>query len=69
MKLYTIDESDVTVTISHAIQNETAEAGKKVAINKDLTAKYGYPLKVVYMRDGGKIVVVSAYPLRKERSK
>jgi hypothetical protein len=35
----------------------------------ELLSKYGYPLKVVFVIEGERIEVVTAYPLRKERTR
>ena len=66
--LYHIDESDVIETIKREIRAGTSE-GDRVAVNRDLSSKYGFPLKVVFTQKGEYIIVVSAYPARKERRK
>ena len=69
MGLYNIDESDVMATINREIRGGTSGGDRRSVVNKDLTSKYGFPLKVVFIQTGRFIIVVSAYPVRKERRK
>jgi hypothetical protein len=65
MQLYAIDEVDVVETI-RSFQCE-AEPGKNEVVNKDLSVKYGYPLKVVFSREQDIVSVVTSYPLKRGR--
>jgi hypothetical protein len=38
-------------------------------VNEELSKKYGYPLKIIYSKENDKIVVITAYPLKKERQR
>ena len=70
MSLYRIDEFDVIETIKREGMAGMINAGeKRTAVNRDLSSKYGFPLKVVFVHEGQAVIVVSAYPVRKERGK
>lgn len=67
IQLYKIEEKDVTETIEDYIARVGTGSGKHEVINKNLSNKYGYPLKIVFSKENDKIIIVTAYPLRKER--
>jgi hypothetical protein len=67
MGLYNIDESDVITTINREIKEETSGEDRRSVVNQDLSSKYGFPLKVVFIQTGQGIIVISTYPVRKER--
>lgn len=67
MNLYQIEESDVIETINRAVREGASGGDRQIAINKDLSSKYGFPLKIVFILQKQSIIVVSAYPVRKER--
>lgn len=69
MQLYKIDERDVGDTIDYVIGNEGLGAGKHERVNYNFKSKYGYPLKVVFVIEENGIEIITAYPLRKERTK
>ena len=69
MDLYHIDESDVIMTINLEMSGAVSEENRRTVVNRDLSAKYGFPLKVVFAKKGRSIIVVSAYPVRKERGR
>ena len=69
MQLYKIDEDDVKSTIETALSNRGETSGKYEEVNNELSEKYGYPLKIVFLIEGGRIIVLTAYPLRKERGR
>jgi hypothetical protein len=41
--------------------------GRRETVDTGTSRKYGYPLKVVFSEDSEKLVVVSAYPVKKGR--
>ncbi|MFO0795594.1 MAG: DUF4258 domain-containing protein [Candidatus Brocadiaceae bacterium] len=67
MRLYKVDEYDVTETVNTYEANNLLTTGRYEVINKQLIEKYGYPLKVVYQKENTGIVVITAYPVRKGR--
>ncbi|MDA8213832.1 MAG: DUF4258 domain-containing protein [Nitrospiraceae bacterium] len=69
MQLYKIDENDVKITIENVLSNEGITSGKHEKVNQDLSEKYGYPLKVVFLIEDEDIIVLTSYPLKKERGK
>lgn len=68
-RLYSIDEEDVKNTIETALLDIGPALGKYEKINYALSEKYGYPLKVVFSIEEESIIVIIAYPLKKERRK
>jgi len=69
MSLYRIDESDVIETIKREMTSMITMSETRTAVNRDLSSKYGFPLKVVFVHEGHTVIVVSAYPVKKEREK
>lgn len=69
MQLYKIDENEVRQTIQSAIMNNRLTSGKHEWVNHDLKDKYGYPLKVIFLMENDKAIVLTAYPLKKERTR
>jgi hypothetical protein len=67
MQLYAIDEVDVVETIRSFQCELVPEPGKNEVVNKDLSAKHGYPLKVVFFREQDIVSVVTSYPLKRGR--
>lgn len=67
IQLYKIEEKDVHESIEDYIARGGLPSGKHEVINKNLSNKYGYPLKIVFSKENDKIIIVTAYPLRKER--
>lgn len=56
--------------VNNTIQNnDVVDNVKMTVINRDMTNKYGFPLKIVYIRKGLSIIVVSAFPVKKERQR
>jgi hypothetical protein len=68
MTLYNIDENDVIETME-LTANECGDYGKQEILNEDLIYKYGYPLKVVFIKENEDYVIISAYPLIKGKKK
>ena len=69
MQLFKLEENDVMETINSYRMDRIVQSGKHEVINRTLSEKYGYPLKVVFYQESDKIFVITAYPLRKERQK
>lgn len=66
--LYNIDENDVIETLGTYLSNREMATGKHEVVNKNLSKKYQHP-KVAFSVENDKIIVVTAYPLKKERRK
>ncbi|BCB96013.1 hypothetical protein JZK55_09350 [Dissulfurispira thermophila] len=69
IKLYSIDEGDVRNIIETMLLDIGADVGKYEKINYSLSEKYGYPLKVVFLVEGKDIIVITAYPLKREKNR
>jgi hypothetical protein len=65
-KLYSIDLGDVVVVIEQD-SAPPQEGEQKEIVEIALAGKYVYPLKVVYMCESGKFVVITVYPCKKEK--
>ncbi|MGE5445608.1 MAG: DUF4258 domain-containing protein [Ignavibacteriales bacterium] len=61
MQLYKILQEDVINTIKAFMANNRSVSGKKEIVNKELS------LKIVFSVERDKIVVITAYPLKKGR--
>lgn len=59
MQLYKILQEDVINTIKAFMANNRSVSGKKEIVNKELS------LKIVFSVERDKIVVITAYPLKK----
>jgi len=66
MLLYKIEERDVVKAIM-ACELDKFISGKHEIIDKELSERYGYPLKLVFSKEDDRIMVITVYPLRKER--
>ncbi len=67
MQLFEIEENDVTGTVNRYRGKRVLGLGRHEVVNMDMSKKYGYPLKVVFFQENDKIVVITAYPLKRER--
>jgi hypothetical protein len=67
MALYHVNESDVVDTISREISGGISEGQRRTVVNRDLASKYGFPLKIIFVQKERNVIVVSAYPVKKER--
>ena len=67
MRLYGIEEEDVVASIRAGFVDPGFASGGAALVNEDLSEKYGYPLKVVFSRDSDRIVVITTYPMKRER--
>ena len=63
MKLYGILKSDVVRVIQQGEKVDTDD--NKTAFLLSMPFKYKYPLKVVTIRQEDRILIVTAYPLKK----
>jgi len=69
MKLYEIDEKDVIEIIKNCVSDIGLVPEKKEIVYKEFLEKYRYPLKVVFSQESDKIIVITVYPVKKERKK
>jgi hypothetical protein len=67
MRLYNIDINDVIRTINTHEQGTKKVAGIKELLNRAMSEKYRYPLKVVCARENDAIHVITVYPLKRGR--
>jgi len=65
MKLYCISEETVSSVIGDRHREVGYSDGKYEVIGKEPVPKYGYPIKVVFSQETGKITVITAYPLKR----
>jgi hypothetical protein len=68
VRLYRIQPDDVKAVICAALDAEDAPRMKYEIVNHQMASKYGHPLKVVCVREGDTLTVITAYPLKKERA-
>ena len=68
MRLYKIDERDIRNAIESAIMDKGLIEGKNQTVGYELRKKYHYPLKIVFVVKNDNIMVITAYPLKKERA-
>ena len=65
MRLYQITSQDIETVLAHPDCVPEAKGGR-YTVSRVLPGKFkGMPLKVIYALEGGSIVVLSAYPLKK----
>ena len=65
MKLYSISEETISSIIEHRHRELNFAEGKYEVIGKESFTQYGYPIKVVFSQEKGKITVITAYPLKR----
>jgi hypothetical protein len=68
MRLYRIQPDDVKAVIYAALDAGDAVGAKHEIVSHQMAGKYGHPLKVVFVREGDTLTVITAYPLRKEHT-
>jgi len=68
MALYEISEDDVARALE-GISVGTDRYGRNEVTDHRQAGRYGYPLKVIYNEDRGRVTVITAYPLKRERKK
>lgn len=64
LKLYNIYEDDIIEFINYYIQTTGIKEGKHIEIIERLVMKYGFPIKVVFVVEEDRVIVVTAYPLK-----
>ncbi len=67
LKLYKIDIADVDTVITNWLKSKSVLNNRETIIARELKQKYEYPLKIVIAIEGSEIVLVTAYPVKKER--
>jgi hypothetical protein len=67
MQLYKIDKNDVESILYAFLSERDLGTGTYESVATEFAAKYGYPLKVVFSLEADKVIVITAYPLKKER--
>ncbi len=65
MKLYNISEESVLSIITQACSENAIEEGKHELISDNIFTEYGHPIKIVFSCEKNKIIVITAYPLKK----
>ena len=69
MKLYKITEEDISSIIERWKTEQMVFKGKYEITSNEVFGQQGYPIKVVFSCEIEKIVVITAYPLKKEMKK
>ena len=69
MKLYKITETDISSIIENWVTAQKIFEEKHEIISNEIIRQQRYPIKVVFSCDCEKIVVITAYPLKKELKK
>ena len=69
MKLYGISEEAISSIIELHHRELGFADGNYEVIAKESITKYGYPVKVVFSQEKGKITVITAYPLKRGLTK
>ena len=67
MKLYSISQDDILSVIEEKNPELEFSQGKHEIIGKNVCSQDGYPIKVVFSCERDKIVIITAYPLKKGR--
>ena len=65
IKLYNLSEEEVSSIIKQAILESAVHEGKQEIISDKIFSQFGHPIKVVFSCEEGKIIVITAYPLKK----
>jgi len=68
MQLYRIDPEDVLASIHRCMEKEVPTSGEGEFVNRELAARYGYPLKIAFSIKERVVTVITAYPLRRGRT-
>jgi len=68
LRLYGIVEQDVVDVILSYLKDGAEMPGRHEIVSRNYTDKYRYPLKIVFVEEAGSVTVVTAYPVKKERS-
>jgi len=67
MQLYKIEKKDVVEIVENYIADKVSALGKQEVVNKEMEKKYNFPLKIVFSKENDKTIIITVYPLRKER--
>ena len=67
MQLYKIEKKDVVEIVKNYIADKVSALGKQEVVNKEMEKKYNFPLKIVFSKENDKTIIITVYPLRKER--
>ena len=67
MALYGISEEDVAAVVKDGKREESADP-VRVSYIRRLAAESKYPIKVVGLKQGKDFLVITAYPLKRERN-
>lgn len=65
MQLYNISEEDVSSIIEQKSPGFAVQQEKHEIISDNVFSDHGYPIKIVFTCEEEKIVVISAYPLKR----
>jgi hypothetical protein len=65
MKLYNLSEEDVSSIVKQSGSKTASQQEKNVIVSDNMLSEYGLPVKVVYTCDRDRIVVITAYPLKR----
>jgi len=66
MALYDICEEDVGLVVREGEREDLPEPGR-VSFKLHLASGFKYPIKVVALEQGKDLLVITAYPLKRER--
>jgi len=69
MQLYKIDEKDIIDMVESHIRNAAEIYERQEIVKSKLASTYNYPLKVVFSLEDDKVVIITAYPLKRELNK
>ena len=65
MKLYDIDENDIINAINDYFFKNKLLYGMHDILNESLSAKYIYPVKIIFSVENEKIIVISVFPFKR----
>lgn len=65
MKLYDLSEEDVSCVIKYQNPQLNFLERKYEIISEKKFSRHGYPIKVVFSYENGKIIVITSYPLKR----
>lgn len=64
-----MSEETISSMIERCHRELSFADGKHEVIGKESFTQYGYPIKVIFSQEKGKITVITAYPLKRELKK
>lgn len=65
MQLYNISNEDVSSIIEQNSLGFAVQQEKNEIISDNIFSESGYPIKIVFTREREKIVIITAYPLKR----